>query len=764
MSTLEPVVNTMAPPSAPALPDAQPRTNTLLRSVLAPTQWQQPDAQRNFFQRGVPQIRISPLPASAQAGIGSAAQGQAQGVVKPVAAQAAATQAGLADATAAPAPVTGLGISKSVVKDSTGKLQQLVSITFTPPAAHFFGVQISVSNYHGSVFPSVITSGTTSPISFVLDITGEVASFGVDAYSANGVFASSVSPAPTISTALNGQTTAPPAPSVATSLAATPTGYQFAFNYEGALLQDVIQSYNIYRNTTNSSSGATFIKNVPQPSANSGVYTYQETVPNGTTYFYFVSSLNLQGLESTKTAMQSGTVSNGSLLNSSGQIITNQVFSGTGNNTGSTVWFKLGTWVFAGAPASLALEFLGGQGYNTNAQQQSTTDITIRSANDTAAPNLSGITWQENGGSQAVLAVKASATGSSTSASNHSWDIYLQFPAFAIGTLVVKLPGSDTWTQLNQASSDPGPASSTVVVGTGGLVGNVGGSGLNGVNDGSSKFAATASTLTYRPLTNPLTATDAGANATVNIAAFTMRTSSKGDVSVNSGSVTALSYSTLYYIYYPDDTLAGGGVTYSATTTKTTAINGAGRFFVGSIVTPAATGPNTTGNNDGGVGAQAGQTAVFLFGAITPTTSGVDAANVNLNNCIDGNLTTFGSVKVNTSGSANATSSATTSAASPTSAPWSSLTLNVRSAVPTNAVSSGTNLAGASYSIDGGSTFTTIYSVNALTTRAVTTDSVSLPTNLNLANLRVLVSVFRGSASPQAIQLDFYEAYVIGLQ
>src|SRR5438445_3729028 len=86
MSTLEPVVNSVAPPSAPALPDTAPRSNPLLRTTLAPTQWQQPDAQRNFFQHGVPQIRISPLPASAQAGIGSAAQGQAANAIKPVSA------------------------------------------------------------------------------------------------------------------------------------------------------------------------------------------------------------------------------------------------------------------------------------------------------------------------------------------------------------------------------------------------------------------------------------------------------------------------------------------------------------------------------------------------------------------------------------------------------------------------------------------------------------------------------------------------------
>jgi hypothetical protein len=90
--------------------------------------------------------------------------------------------------------------------------------------------------------------------------------------------------------------------------------------------------------------------------------------------------------------------------------------------------------------------------------------------------------------------------------------------------------------------------------------------------------------------------------------------------------------------------------------------------------------------------------------------------------------------------------------------------LFVRSAVPTNNVTPGAAPAAVSYSTDGGSTFTTIWSVGASTTRALQTDSVSLPLNMNLANLRVQATVFRGSTVAQAVQLNLYEAYVIGLQ
>jgi hypothetical protein len=82
-------------------------------------------------------------------------------------------------------------------------------------------------------------------------------------------------------------------------------------------------------------------------------------------------------------------------------------------------------------------------------------------------------------------------------------------------------------------------------------------------------------------------------------------------------------------------------------------------------------------------------------------------------------LTTFGFVKINTTVSANTSSIATTSAASPTSAPWSSLTLYVRSQVTTNTINPGASPASIAYSTDGGSSFTTICSVGASTTRAL---------------------------------------------
>ena len=143
-----------------------------------------------------------------------------------------------------------------------------------------------------------------------------------------------------------------------------------------------------------------------------------------------------------------------------------------------------------------------------------------------------------------------------------------------------------------------------------------------------------SSNASYRPLTNPLTATDAGASATVNIAAFTMRVSGT-DLSINSGSITGLSFETVYFIYYEDWQFDGGTVSYDATTTRENALNGPARFFVGSITTPPDGGRDTVGNQDGGAGAQ------YTVVMVSRPTAHVATGNVsNPTYVYDGRLST----------------------------------------------------------------------------------------------------------------------------
>ena len=208
------------------------------------------------------------------------------------------------------------------------------------------------------------------------------------------------------------------------------------------------------------------------------------------------------------------------------------------------------------------------------------------------------------------------------------------------------------------------------------------------VLDGEQRFAATSSTLTYRPLSQPLTAIDAGTYAVVNIASFTMRTSNKGDIAVNSGAITPLSYDTLYYIFYDDPGLNGGGVAFQATITKEVAIYGAGRMFVGSITTPFAGGQATGGNNDGGSGAQNGatyklslgvQTSYFSFPtgcSGTTSFSGTHTTLSNPQNACSGNDATYASM-VKTAGGLDTIQIVLALAAGIDSNKYTSMTFNV---------------------------------------------------------------------------------------
>lgn len=102
-----------------------------------------------------------------------------------------------------------------------------------------------------------------------------------------------------------------------------------------------------------------------------------------------------------------------------------------------------------------------------------------------------------------------------------------------------------------------------------------------------------------------ISGTDAGANATVAVTAHT-RLYGNTSVAVDAGSVTGLAYGSRRFIYYDDPDNAGGAVTYQATATQADALTSTtnpGRHFVGTIVTPAAAAPPTTG--DVGVGAGA---------------------------------------------------------------------------------------------------------------------------------------------------------------
>ena len=156
---------------------------------------------------------------------------------------------------------------------------------------------------------------------------------------------------------------------------------------------------------------------------------------------------------------------------------------------GSAGWFNLGTWDFATIPDSFRIDLISGTGYNPNGSQQTYTQIFMRTANygggGTTAPNVSGLTWQSHGGSTPITEVKLVASGSNTTGTGNSWDLYVYLNAFAGGEISWHTNSVSTFTLNGAPASDPGAASATVVIGTGGQITNTGGTGQDAILDGT---------------------------------------------------------------------------------------------------------------------------------------------------------------------------------------------------------------------------------------------------------------------------------------
>jgi hypothetical protein len=135
-------------------------------------------------------------------------------------------------------------------------------------------------------------------------------------------------------------------------------------------------------------------------------------------------------------------------------------------NTGSTTtWVKLGTWVSNSNGDTLDIRLYSGPGANVGANQQMLADLIVRNANGASAPNLSGASLLTFGASPFV-GVKIVATGGNTSPTNLSWDIFVQSTGFSAGTYSITKQYADQWVNSNTLTSDPGSASSTILVGS----------------------------------------------------------------------------------------------------------------------------------------------------------------------------------------------------------------------------------------------------------------------------------------------------------
>jgi hypothetical protein len=292
---------------------------------------------------------------------------------------------------------------------------------------------------------------------------------------------------------------------------------------------------------------------------------------------------------------------------------------------------------------------------------------------------------------------------------------------------------------------------------------NTSGASSSVVQQTNFTVARSASNVSYRPTSNPLTATDAGASDTVAIANFLMRVAGI-DVSITGNSITSLSRKTLYFIYYTDLTIAGGAVSFSASTVKEDALSGSGKFFVGSIVTPAAGSSSTVGNNDGGSGAENGDTFI-----LSPTIYSIAAGQwipvgVDQFGGHDGNSYAVVDRDTSTPGSAimfGAGDFTWIFAGFPAfSNRFNSLKLNVKSGGHTS--NNAGNTATMDYSTDGFSTSTTIWTIGANAVRAAALDQFTISSSVAPGNIqiRLTLHVATGGSS----EGDIYEIWVEGQQ
>lgn len=98
---------------------------------------------------------------------------------------------------------------------------------------------------------------------------------------------------------------------------------------------------------------------------------------------------------------------------------------------------------------------------------------------------------------------------------------------------------------------------------------------------------------------NLLTGTDAGSTATITVKAHSV-TYGFGTVSYNSGTIFGNSFLTEIHVYCLDADLAGGAVSYLATTDPSVVTSKIGHYYVGTISTPADGGSSTGGGSGAG--------------------------------------------------------------------------------------------------------------------------------------------------------------------
>lgn len=236
-----------------------------------------------------------------------------------------------------------------------------------------------------------------------------------------------------------------------------------------------------------------------------------------------------------------------------------------------------------------------------------------------------------------------------------------------------------------------------------------------------------------------------GHAATIDISAFDMAIPGINYPELDAGAITGLQYGTQYFIYYLDPGFLGGEVIYQVTTEKSAALGSAGTFFVGSITTPPAGGAPTTGNNDGGSGAQWGNVTDATYTVASAGSTGSGGSVTNALNAIDGNTVTYATI--------SSTSSSTNFiilTMPPSILPGSSATLTINYLRQVTAVGGAATLFAYLYNQAGSSILYTLELNSSPTVDAAPVQvSVSLPVTINLNQYQFQL----GGTGPLTVEL-----------
>jgi hypothetical protein len=202
------------------------------------------------------------------------------------------------------------------------------------------------------------------------------------------------------------------------------------------------------------------------------------------------------------------------------------------------------------------------------------------------------------------------------------------------------------------------------------------------------------------------------------------------------------------------------------------AVAGTYRYYVGSILTPQAGQPDTTGNNDGGTGAQIGGLTILGFQDIAFNSGGTNpiATCTNLPNANDGDYSSFATLSTaDSGGSALSTGQILWTAPPPLNQKTQSLTVTILYKVTTNSLSPG-NLSpltgvtiGVAYGISGRAS-TTVSPPTTNSRIQSATFTIPNPSTVNLTTVQAFVNVESFEDTSGSVSAEVFGAFISAVQ